>query len=166
MDEIAHLQRGQRIELAYAEGLPGIKRLEEHRAEAVVWVLPAVDQLAPEIGVPDHLAADPDLVAVGQFLAFAELRPLKEIGDRFAVIGEAETRVQIGNGLDVVGLQPVVCVDIVGMLADNGTYDMKRIDAVLRSRLLDLSAQLGVGRQQLVDLGVFGLVGRLAGLGA
>ena len=64
MDEIAHLQRGQRVELADAEGLPGIEGLEEGRAEAIVGEDLAADGSAAEGLVPHQLAACPKVVAV------------------------------------------------------------------------------------------------------
>ncbi len=166
MHEIAHLQRGQRIELAKAEGLAGIVGLEEGGAEAVVREALAAHALAAEGPVPHLLAAFPQIVAVGFAGASGEFRPLHEIGNVLAVIGEGKLARQIGDRLDVVGLQPVVGIDIVGVLADDGADDIHRIDTIGRGCLLDLAAKAGVVLEQRVDLAVFRLEGGVGGLGA
>ncbi|CDX21209.1 hypothetical protein MPLB_20053 [Mesorhizobium sp. ORS 3324] len=164
--QVGHLQRRQRVELAEAEGLAGIVGLEEGGAETVVGEACPVDRLAAERMVPDLLAAFPQVVAVVHAGAFLEFRPLHEIADVLAFIGEGELARQIGDRLDVIGLQPVVGVDIVGVLADDGADDMHRIDAVGGGRLPDLGAKLGVVLQQSIDLAIFGLEGGVGSLGA
>lgn len=145
-------QRGQRVELAETESLAGIEGLEEDGTETVVGIGLAIHLLAAEALVPDVLAAGPQPVAVGELGAFFKLRALDELIDAFAIIGEAEAFAGIGGGLDVIGLQPVIGIDVIGMLADDGADDVDRIDAIGRSRGLDLAHQRLVGREQLDDL--------------
>ena len=164
--EVAHLQGGQRVELAEPEGLAGIIGLEEGGAEAVVGERLAVDRLAAEGLVPHPFAARPQLVAARKLRAFGKGRPLHEGGDILALVGEGELARQVGDRLDVIGLQPVVGVDVVGVLADEGADDVHRVDAVGGSRLRDLGAQPCVVLEQRVDLAVFRLESGVGGLGA
>ena len=90
MDEIAHLQRRQRIELTDAKGLAGIEGLEEGGAEAVVRK--AV--LAAKIPVPYRFAAGPQIVAALGVVARSKFRPLDECVDILAVIAEGDRRVK------------------------------------------------------------------------
>ena len=49
VDDVGDHQRGQRVDLAEAEGLAGEERLEEDLLEAVVGIGDAVDRLAAEV---------------------------------------------------------------------------------------------------------------------
>lgn len=75
--------------------------------------------MAAELAVPDPLAAAPE--RVGAFLAgaFGKFGPLDEFGDGLALMAELEAVARIGGRLDVIGLQPVIGVDIVGVFADD-----------------------------------------------
>src|SRR5690606_31886071 len=82
----------------------------------------------------------------------------------FATVGEAEPRREIGDRLDVVGLQPVVGIHIVGMLANDRAHYVYRVYGVCGGGLLDLGAQPAIVLQQRIYLAVLGLEGRVGGL--
>ena len=77
------------------------------------------------------------------------------MADRLALVFEAEPVVGIGDRLDVVGLQLVIDIDIVGVLADQRTDDVHGIDAVGRRDLSDLGPECAVPGDQIADLVVF-----------
>ena len=151
----ATISDDERIELAEAEGLAGEEGLEEDPLHAVVGKGLAVDRLALELVAPDVLAADPQVVVVGRLVALGELRPLDEIADILAIISELELGAEIGQRLDVVALQRVEGVDVVGVLADDGADDVDRVDAVAGGGGLDLADQLPIGGKLVVDRLVF-----------
>ena len=166
MHHVAHLQGGERVELTEPEGLAGIVGLEEGGAEAVVGKALSVHRPAAEIAVPDPFAAFPQVVAVGLAAAAGELRALDEIRHALALVGEAQPAAEIGDRLDVIGLEPVVGIHVVGMLAHDRAHDVHGVDMVGGCRLADLGAQAGIVLQQRVDLAVLGLEGGAGGLGA
>ena len=95
-----------------------------------------------------------------------KFRTRHELRHRFALITEAETIAGIGGGLDVIGLQPVIGIHVIRMLADDGADHVDRIDAIGARCRFDLAHQLAVIGEQIVDLLVFGIKRCSAGLGA
>ncbi|MBK8456186.1 MAG: helix-turn-helix transcriptional regulator [Phyllobacteriaceae bacterium] len=89
-DQVRHLQRRQRVELADAEGLPGVERLHEHGAEPVVGIGAPVDVSAAEGAVPHRFAAGPLRIAAAFSGAFGKLRTGDQLAERFPFVGKRE----------------------------------------------------------------------------
>ncbi|MCY1311650.1 hypothetical protein D9M70_619760 [compost metagenome] len=68
--------------------------------------------------------------------------------------------VHIGHGLDVIGLEPVIDIDIVGVFANDCADNMDRINAVSRSGRFDFRAQRSVLFQKIINLAILGFVSR------
>lgn len=90
----------------------------------------------------------------------------QKLRDGFVLVAETEAAAGIGGGLDVVGLQAVIGVDVIGMLADNRPDHVDRIDTVAPGGRLDLADQCLVGRQEVDHLLVFTLERRIGTLGS
>ncbi len=104
IDHVRHLQCSQRIDLAKAECLTCIERLEEDRTETVVRIGFATQGLSTKLLVPDRLTATPQRIAVFELEALRKLRALHELADAFAIIAKTHALVHIGHSLDVIGL--------------------------------------------------------------
>ncbi len=62
----------------------------------------------------------------------------EELRDGFVLVAETKAVARIRSSLDVIGLQSVISVDIIGMFANDRADHMDRIDAVAPGRRLDL----------------------------
>src|SRR5690606_35380611 len=144
LDGICHLQRGQRIELSNAEGLSGEEWLEEHSAKTVVRKALPVHLLVAEIFIPYRLAAGPQGVTVFPLLACLEIRTSQKSLQALAIVTEGKARGQIGRRFDVVGLEPVIGVDIIGVFVNDRSNDVYGCYPVGAGDLADFCSQLAV----------------------
>ncbi len=86
------------------------------------------------------------------------MRTSDEVADCLALVIETQALLYVGNSFDVISLEPVIGIDIVGMLANKRANDMNRINTISARNAGDLRSQFGVGFQQVIDLLIFRFV--------
>ena len=138
--------------------MPCVERLEEYGTEAIVGETLAANRFAAEIRFPDIFATCPKAQTVFELYTRRKLRTSDEVADCLTLIIETQALLYVGNSFDVISLEPVIGIDIIGMLANKCANDMNRINTISARNAGDLRSQLGVGFQQVVYFLIFRFV--------